>query len=512
MRQWWSAEELEDQWSLTVSDRQLVANKTGVSRLGFAVLLKFYEIDARFPESSEDVPVEAVVHVAQSVGVDWRAFASYSLTDRSAERHRAQIRESFGFRASTESDVDVLTGWLVDEVAHRGLRAEQLSDVLLDRCRRVQIEPPSAGRISRMVASARHRFDDRFARSTLLRLSSTSRAALDRLVDDDDGRGVLASIRAEPGAIGLDSMFDEIDKLDALRALGLPPDLFAGVSPRVLHEWRNRAAPEAPSALAAHPDHVRVTLLAALCSCRERAITDNLVDLLIGVVHKIGAHVEKRVEREFVAGLRRVSGKTNLLFRMAEAAVDQPDGIVADVLFPIVSEDKLRDLVREYKSSDPAFRQTVKSYLRASYGNHYRRMLPRLLGALTFRSSNTTHRPVLDALELLARHVDSTGHTYPLAETVPVDDVVPPSWRQFVVTVDTKGRSRVNRIAFEICTLQVLRDRLRCKEIWVEARNGGRTLTMISPSTSTPIGSNTTSSCTNHWTPPSLSSRSKPGW
>jgi hypothetical protein len=36
-----------------------------------------------------------------------------------------------------------------------------------------------------------------------------------------------------------------------------------------------------------------------------------------------------------------------------------------------------------------------------------------------------------------------------------------------VVETDTHGRQRVNRITYEMCVLQALRDQLRCKEIWV---------------------------------------------
>src|SRR5947209_20321817 len=33
---------------------------------------------------------------------------------------------------------------------------------------------------------------------------------------------------------------------------------------------------------------------------------------------------------------------------------------------------------------------------------------------------------------------------------------------------DAQGRPQINRITYEICALQALRERLRCKEIWVE--------------------------------------------
>jgi hypothetical protein len=106
--------------------------------------------------------------------------------------------------------------------------------------------------------------------------------------------------------------------------------------------------------------------------------------------------------------------------------------------------------------------------IRGSYRSHYRRMLPVVLGALTFRSNNQEHRPVLDALALVRRHLDSKLRCYPPAEPVPLDGVVPIAWRDAVIERDAQGRTRINRITYEICALQALREQLRCKEIWVE--------------------------------------------
>jgi hypothetical protein len=41
-----------------------VRNKTGSTRLGFAVRLKFFELEARFPASPDGIPIEAVVLAA----------------------------------------------------------------------------------------------------------------------------------------------------------------------------------------------------------------------------------------------------------------------------------------------------------------------------------------------------------------------------------------------------------------------------------------------------------------
>ena len=66
-------------------------------------------------------------------------------------------------------------------------------------------------------------------------------------------RNVLALIKAAPGNVSLDTMLVEIAKLEAIRAIGLPSDLFADVAPTVVAGWRARAAVESPSHLREHP-------------------------------------------------------------------------------------------------------------------------------------------------------------------------------------------------------------------------------------------------------------------
>ena len=52
-------------------------------------------------------------------------------------------------------------------------------------------------------------------------------------------------------------------------------------------------------------------------------------------------------------------------------------------------------------------------------------------------------------------------------EPAPLDGVVAGAWRDAVLETDGQGRQRVNRITYEICVLEALRERLRCREIWV---------------------------------------------
>ena len=44
-------------------------------------------------------------------------------------------------------------------------------------------------------------------------------------------------------------------------------------------------------------------------------------------------------------------------------------------------------------------------------------------------------------------------------------------WRELILMPDKQGHLRVDRLKYELCVLQVLRERLRCKEIWVVGAN-----------------------------------------
>ncbi len=476
MRREWEPEDLVAYWTLVDEDWRLVANKSGATRLGFVLLLKFFELEARFPRDAGELPPTAVDYVAGQVKVDPAQLASYAWSGRTIEYHRAQIRDALGFREATRADEETLTAWLAEEVAPVEISEERLREALLARCRAERTEPP--GRLERIVGAARSRAADRFCAGTTARLGTDAAERLDELVaeraDDEPASpgGALAELKADPGQVSLDSLLAEVEKLQRIRAIGLLADLFTGTPEPVVAAWRARAAQEYPSDLRDRPRPVRLTLLAALCWSRTGEITDGLVELFIGVVHKIGTRAENRVEGEMLADLRRVRGKQGILFRLAEAALEHPDETVRHALFPVVGEATLRDLVAEAKANEVAFKTRVRKVLRSSYSSHYRRMLPKLLDALEFRSNNKAHQPVADALALLRRYATRPGAVryYAQDEQVPLDGVVPDDWREAVMN----ERGRVERIPYELCVLRALRDGLRRREIWVDGANRWR--------------------------------------
>jgi len=478
-----------DQWLLASAERELVMTKNRANRLGFAILLTFFRERGRFPRDETEVEAQGIAALSKQLDMPTPIHGETFLTGRTAERLRAEIRIRFGFREATVADAEMLTEWLRDHVADEvGGEIEPMIERLEARCRELAIEPPTSDRMERFARSALRAYEDRFHTGVFERLPPVTRDHLDALLrsekasnegsaadaqDETAGSAsaVLLKLRGNPGRPSLASMQDELAKLELIREIDLPADLFDRASPRDLERFRQRVSVEAPHELRRHPDAARLTWLAAFVHLRARSLTDDLVDLLIETIHQIGARAERKVERELQEDLKRVSGKQNLLFNLADATLAQPDGVVRDVVFPVVGEQTLRDLVKEWKATGPTYRITLRTVIRNSYQGHYRRMVPTLLAALEFRSNNERHRPVMDALDLVKRFADTKVHTFPADENVPLDGVVRGLWREAVMEKDAAGRDRVNRVTYEIAVLEALRERLRCKEVWVVGAN-----------------------------------------
>jgi hypothetical protein len=91
-------------------------------------------------------------------------------------------------------------------------------------------------------------------------------------------------------------------------------------------------------------------------------------------------------------------------------------------------------------------------------------MLPAILAHLPLRSDNR-FQPVIEALAVIKQSLGTQGQYFPT--DVPVDGVVPPSWRETVLE-EHDGTTCINRQYYELCVLQRRERALKCKEVWVE--------------------------------------------
>ncbi|MEU7901136.1 DUF4158 domain-containing protein [Nonomuraea sp. NPDC049152] len=422
-------DELVGNWTLVGDELDQLSGRRGATKLGFALLLRFYAMHGRFPTGRAELPDQAVAYVSRLVDVPASELGLYELVGRTIKDHRKDVRKYFGFRECSLVDSDKAADWLAVQVCDKERQVDRVRAELLAHLRDERIEPPARDRIRRIIGSALRqaeqtqtaRISSRIPAEAIPRLLALVAKSADpgddaELEAEDDralfgaaeaaGVDVFAVIREEPGNVSVKTIEREVVKLTAIRKVGLPDDLFADVAPKVLAAWRARVAAEAPSHLRSHPHDVKVTLLAAYLHCRAREITDALVDLLISTVHRINARADTKVTSDFVAELKRVSGKENILFKMTEAALESPESRVEDVIYPAVpgGYKPLVQLLHEYKAKGTSYRQHKQRVFKASYTNHYRTGLIQILEVLEFGSTNTVHAPMMQALTLIKRY------------------------------------------------------------------------------------------------------------
>jgi hypothetical protein len=111
-------DELVEHWTILDEERDLIAGKRDATRLGFAILLKFYTQHGRFPRGRSELSDDVVEHVAKQVHVAASELGFYEWSGSTIEYHRQQIRTHLGFRTCTTADATKLAVWLAENVAH----------------------------------------------------------------------------------------------------------------------------------------------------------------------------------------------------------------------------------------------------------------------------------------------------------------------------------------------------------------------------------------------------------
>ncbi len=304
MKQDWHPDALAQHFTLAPDEHTLLESKPLTARLGFAVLLKVFQLEARFSGRREQ-RVPGITHfLARQLGMAETSSVGSAPGERTLRFYKAQIRAFTGLREFTLEDVEPFTAWLAERVISPDPSSEVFKQLAYGRLRDCKLEPPTPERLSRLLRSALTRWETGMFETLTAKLSPSCRLALDALIcfDEDDSssleqqeqqmlfvvRSDLARLKDTEGAVKVSTVLEELDKLKKLRALELPHDLFAQISPQTAAYYRRRAAGEPPQELRRHSPEVRYTLLAVLCGQRQVEIIDGLIELLIHIAHHIG--------------------------------------------------------------------------------------------------------------------------------------------------------------------------------------------------------------------------------
>jgi len=200
----------------------------------------------------------------------------------------------------------------------------------------------------------------------------------------------------------LESILKEVQKLKRIRQIGYLCPCFLSfpqdrspLPPTRINRTTTRTAPS-PCCDSLHLD-CRFLL------AKSQEITDSLVELLVQIIHRLGSNAERRVEKQLIDDFKRVDGKPHLLFRIAEASLERPEELVKDVVYPVVSQKILQDVVKEYKSNGPTSTEGLYGDA-VIYVHHYRRMVPQIHPRVSLQQRYTSPSDLSSRVAQVRQH------------------------------------------------------------------------------------------------------------
>lgn len=455
-----SADRNFERWALSYSEFDFINGHRTELRVWVGAQLKFFQSRGYFPTRHQEIDDDGVRYLAEQIGVSLPLRSSYRLSGDTARRHRAEILSFLQYRRATDDDRRFLQSWLQMNCCGRAAKIEDLISEAYNWCRYQKIYVPSTKLMDRLVRSAYRQFEDDFLAHVCASLSSDAISRMEHSLEEPRQNFGFQQLKKDVGAATLKEVLAASENLRFIQDLDLPDGVLEGFDPAWLGKLTRRVEGETSSEMRRHGRDRRLGLYAVYLMQRRCRLIDGLVDLLLEIVHRIGTRSKRKVVGKIAADIEKVHGKEELLVDIAMASLDNPNGCVIDVIYPVAGADKLRAIIDEHRAKG-TLDQRIQTTMRGSYANHYRRMLPAIMSVLQLRSNNSRWRPLLDALELIDR-LNSDGARTTATDLIP-EGSIPAKWRQTVL--DQKGR--INVISFEICVLAQLRERIRAKEIWI---------------------------------------------
>lgn len=230
MKKNWNEDELLTDFVLMPNELHLsMVNKTEANRLGFALLLKYFQQEAKFPSTKQDVPKVIIEYIAKQLDISPERFEEYRWggKEKTYTRHRKNIRDFFGFQELTRIDNERFEQWLEGQVPFTH-NTDYLTNQAYSLFRKWKVEPPSIGSLKRMIDSAIDTFEKNLYQETYQQLSSKTCTRLDDLleshdniVSDGEESDILAfrQLLSFPRKPSVNTMEMEVKKLLAIRHL-----------------------------------------------------------------------------------------------------------------------------------------------------------------------------------------------------------------------------------------------------------------------------------------------------
>jgi len=433
-------------FKLTTNDLATIMGKKGVrNKLLFAVMLQYYKIKKAFPETHNTLVSYLSKLMADEIKTESCYFYELDVNNRTVTRFRQEIRAMFGYREATDTDGIHFINWLVSDLLPKMPQDHEIKSAFKVYYQLAKIEPFSDKREERYLDSAKNKFETHIFEKINHHLSPTDKKFIETLLNQRTDDKVNKKKRSKeinlntlkkgiPGA-KLKHVQFALEKYDAIETIWLPESITAGLSRKVLLKYYDRIMAYSPSHINELDECSKYAMVAIFCHIRAELLADSLSDLFSKLVRKIKKSSENHVNKTAVKEIKRVEGKFDILLKLTETALDNPDGMIKDTIYPVVDIETLKRIKADLSQRGNWYKKQVRTKMRSLYSRGSRTELLNLLSLLKFNTRGDEDKALLSAINFIIKHRDTTGNIYKGDEQPPLTHVISNDWLGFVIEV-----------------------------------------------------------------------------
>ena len=463
-------------YELTVKDRATVKQcRTPETKLAFGLQLCVLRYPGRVLQRAEVVPEGLVAFVADQVKVAPEAIVGYARRLPTRYDQLATLRRVYGFTDLTESAKSDLKSWLAP-VALKSIDGLSVVAALIEEMRRRRIIIPGVSVVERMAAEAMHAADQDVVRKVSALFTPAQIAAVDALLADK-ANGLQSRFRwlqEPPGKVGGRGLIEIMDRLDAVRAIGLAgldlPPLFAARLAQMAREGVRFTA----QALQQMTAPRRCTVMAATLREIEIGLVDNALTMFEALIGRAYNNAKSRLEEaranqsdDVKARLIRVANVLDALIAAHTCSKDIASAVLAIAPLETIGAD-----ARELRLSTRKDKGEVLAELKREYRT-FKLIGPRLFNAFKFEGRASV-ASLLEAVALLKERGADTNKSLP--STAP-KDFIEGAWRRYVF-----GKDGIDQRYYALAVYFALGSALRSGDVWVTDSRSHRSIeTYLTP-------------------------------
>ncbi|PZS08516.1 MAG: Tn3 family transposase, partial [Chloroflexi bacterium] len=309
--------------TLTRDDLAFVRQHRGDhNRLGIAVLMVYLRYPGRVL-AADELPHNPIVKlIAEQIEVPGLVWDTYARREETRREHVLKLLARLGMEQFGSAQYRSLSAWL-GSTALQSTRGMVLAQAAVGELRRRLIVLPPVAVIERLCAEAATRAQRKVFSLLTRDLSVEQIGKLDDLLELRRGSpySTLAWLRLPAGAPTAKAVNAHIERLDAVREIGLVPDTIHRVHQNRLLQLAREGAQSAVYQFREYEQDRRHGTLVALMTETAATLTDEILELHDRLIGSFFTQSKNKYERAFAEQGKAINDKVRLFAKVGSALV-----------------------------------------------------------------------------------------------------------------------------------------------------------------------------------------------